>query len=426
MSVFGMGVAATDALFLEFIYPGLTSEIRENTVLVDRFGTDTETCLGKYSVFKALTAAPASARPSSSMSLPTPKQGTYSEFTSYMKRGLYVQLQFDGLAVATGKGKGAVMNVVESEVNAIKIQIANKLNRQYWGDGSGRLAQLYAAVSGSTTVIVDGPNFGQDANEYTNPAMWLDVDQEIDIYSTAGVLEAEAITISSITDNGDGTATLVVSEAITASNNAYIFDHDTYASSHAAGVGVPIGLMGIINTADPYLGITQVYFQGIQRSTNTWAQAQSQNFASEPWSEMLQMKLIQKQERFGRVKAVLTNEVIWRSIYDILRNYRGNSPEKAFWAGTEGLAFYGGRAGKIPIIYDTDCPDNKLFTLDDDQIMICAPTDGGLTFLPGDNGILNRVQGMDAWVAQMIYYYNMATKKPQALGYGYNVKHASA
>ena len=62
MSVFGMGVAATDALFLEFIYPGLTSEIRENTVLVDRFGTDTETCLGKYSVFKALTAAPASAR----------------------------------------------------------------------------------------------------------------------------------------------------------------------------------------------------------------------------------------------------------------------------------------------------------------------------------------------------------------------------
>lgn len=427
-AVFGMGVAATDKLFLEYILPGLNVEIRENTVLYDRFGTDSKSVLGKYALFKAMTGSPKSARPSSSSTLPTAKQGTYKEFTLYMKRGMYAQLQFDGLALACGKGKGAVMDVLKAEIKGITIQIANKLNRQFWGDGSGRLAQLSGASSNSTTVTIDGPLFGQDANYRTNPANYLDEGQDIDIYTTAGVLEAEGIEISTILDNGDGTATLTMAEAVTASNNSYIFDTDTYATAHAAGIGVPMGLRGIVDTANPYLGITSSTFQGQDRtaSGNGWTKAQVVSMGSAAITNAKILETIQLVERWGRVKVIITNDIIWRSYYQILESDKTMPNEPAFWGGTTGIAFYGGRAGKIPIIYDIDCPDNDAYFLDDSYLQVYAPESNGLTWLPGDSGILEKVQGKDESVASLVWYYNFGSPKPQALGRLRLIKHAAS
>lgn len=427
-AVFGMGAAATDKLFLEYILPGLNVEIRENTVLYDRFGTDSKSVQGKYALFKAMTGSPKSARPSSSSTLPTAKQGTYREFTLYMKRGMYAQLQFDGLALACGKGKGAVMDVMKAELKGITIQIANKLNRQFWGDGSGRLAQLSAASSNSTTVTIDGPLFGQDANYRTNPANYLDEGQDIDIYSTAGALEAEGVEISTILDNGDGTATLTMAEAVTASNNAYIFDTDTYTSAHAAGSGVPMGLRGIVDTANPYLGITQATFQGQDRSAAGygWTQAQVVSMGSNAITNAKMLETIMKAEFYGRVKVAITNQIIWRAYYSILETDKTMPNEPAYWGGTTGLAFYGGRSGKIPIIYDTDCPDNDMYFLDDSYIQVYAPESNGLTWLPGDSGILERVQGKDESVASLVWYYNLGCTKPLAEARLGSIKHAAA
>ncbi len=426
--VFHMGGTNTDKLFLEYILPGLHIEVRENSKLYGRFKTDKESVLGKYALFKALTASPKSARPSSSSTLPTAKQGTYKEFTLYMKRGMYAQLQFDGLALACGKGKGAVMDILKAELKGITIQIANKLNRQFWGDGSGRLGQLSAAISGSVTGYVDGPLFGQDANGYTNPGKYLDDEMDVDIYDTSGNLEAENVELSSVVDGGAGTAMLTFAEAINASNNSYIFDHDTYAAAHAAGTGVPQGLMGIIHTANPYIGITQVTFQGQDRAAagNAWTQAQLVNCSSAPISNAKLLEGIMNCEKFGRIKAAITNDFIWRAYYQILETDKTLPNEPAMWGGTTGLAFYGGRAGKIAIISDDDCPDNNMVLLDDDYLTVYAPTDNGLTWIPGDSGILTRVQGKDEWVASLVWYYNFGCTKPRALGRLYGIKHAAA
>jgi len=205
MSVLNMGADAVNKLFLEYIMPGLNTEIRANSVLYDRFETDIDHVVGKYAVFKCLTASAKSARPSSSTTFPTAKQGTYAEFIIYMKRGLYASLQFDNLAVACSQGKGAVMDVLEAELSGIKIHIANKLNRQFWGDGSGRLAQVMGAVSASPTVPVDSPIFGISSSAYTAPSNYLDEGQEVDfINPTTGIVEEEAVEISSIEVVGAG------------------------------------------------------------------------------------------------------------------------------------------------------------------------------------------------------------------------------
>lgn len=426
MSVFQLGTAATDKIFLEFVLPGMNVQIRENTTLADRFQTDTEHVVGKYATFKCQTGSPKSARPSSTSGLPTAKQGKYDEFNLYMKRSMYAQLQFDGLTNACAKGKGAVMEIVKSEVNGILIQISNKFNRMYWGDGSGRLAQLSAASSNSPIVTIDGPYFGQDSAKYTNPANYLDEGMDVDIYSSAGVLEAEEVEITTITDNLNGTATLVMAEAVTASNDGYIFDHDTYGAAHAAGIGVPMGINGIISASDPYIGITPVYFQGVQRSANVWAQAQSVSAGSQPITDDKLLELIMACDKWGRIKVLLTNDVIWRAWYKILAaDSMGLAKETVLWGGMEGLVFYGARKGKIPIIYDTDCPDNKVFAVDDDVLQVYSPMEGGLTWIPGDSGILTRVHGKDEWVASLVKYDNFGTTKPRALGVLTAVKHSS-
>ena len=427
MSVFGMGTTATDKLFLEFVLPGLNIEVIENTVLYGRFETDTDHCVGEYAVFKALVASSKSARPSSSSTFPTAKQGTYDEYTLYMKRGMYAQLQFDGLALACSKGKGAVMDLLSAETKGIMIHIANKLNRQFWGDGSGRLATLNAASSNTTAVSIDHSFFGQDANERTDPGSYLDAGMDVDIYSSAGALEAEEVEISTIADDEDGTGTLAMGEAVIATDNAEIFDHDTFASSRRAGVGVPMGLKGIVDTADPYVGVTAVSFQGVDRDTsgNEWAEGYTEDMGSVAVTNAKMMKVCHKVEKYGRVDVIITNGIIWRSYFQILEADKSLPNEKAFWGGVTGLTFYGGRKGAIPVIWDDDCPDNRMYFLDTDYLQVYAPTQDGLTWLPGDSGILTRVQGADEYTASLVWYYNFGCDRPPAEGVLYNVKHAA-
>lgn len=430
MSVFGMGVDATDKLFLDFVLPGLNIEIIENTTLYGRFETDTEHCVGNYAVFKALTKSSKSARPSSSSTFPTAKQGAYDEYTLYMKRGMYAQLQFDGLAMACSRGKGAVMDLLQAETKGIMIHIANKLNRQFWGDGSGRLATVDVAASGATAVGIgqDGLTlFGQDANEYTEASNYIDAGMDVDIVTSAGVVEAEEVEISTVTDDEDGTASLVMAEAVNATVGSFIFDHDTYASGRAAGTGVPMGLMGIINTEDPYVGIAAVSFQGVDRDTsgNEWAEAQMEDMGDVAVTNAKMMKLCHKVERYGRVDVIITNEIIWRSYYQILEADKTLPNEKAMWGGVTGLTFYGGRAGAIPVIFDYDCPDQRMFFLDQDFLQVYAPTSDGLTWLPGDSGVLSRVQGADETTASLVWYYNFGCDRPRAQGVLYDIKHAA-
>jgi hypothetical protein len=438
MSVAQLSSAGLNKLFLEYIKPGLEIALYENTSVYDRFKTNTEDVKGKYGITKVLTSTPKSFRASSSPTFPTAKQGYYQEFVYYMKRGAYGTLQFDGLAMACGKGAGAVKELVKAEVDALMLYIPSKLNKQFWGDGSGRLAITYAGASASTTVYVDGDTtywgrFGIDSNEYTNPSQYLFENMSVDIYSSAGVLEASDVDISSITLGGSGTDTLTMGSAVTCSANSFLFDHDTYAATEAAGVGVPMGLYGICESAAPYVGITAATaFQGVTRSTNTWAQAQMFNMGSAIGTpavitDKMILKVIQKVERYGAIDVIMTNDSIWRALFEILKADKTMPNDPGYWGGLTGMKFYAGKSKSIPIVYDEDCPDGRVYFWGKDAVQITAPDKAGLDWLPGDNGnILSRVQGADTYAANLRWYYQMTAKKPRNIGVLRYVKHASA
>lgn len=440
MAVAQLSTTSLNKLFLEYIKPGLEKQFYLNTTVYDRFKGHVETGLGKYAVVKVLTANAKSARPSSSSTFPTAQQESYSEFLVYAKRGMYASLQFDGLALACGKGAGAVKDLVKSGTESIVDHISHKLNKQYWGDGSGRLAILAAAVSNSTTATVDGDTtnwglFGIDSNGYTAPSRYLFEGQTVDVYNSSGVLEAEDVEISTLSEGGAGTDTLTMASAITCSANSFMFDHDTYASTEAAGTGVPMGLIGIISSSNPYIGITaSSAFQGVNRSTYSWAQAQVFNMGSAITSPAVLttskiLEVIQKCERYGTINVIITNDVVWRALFELWEADKTmpNPNDRIYWGGTSGLTFYAGKKKAIPIIFDEDCPDGKMFFIDDSSIKVVSPDKSGLDWLPGDNGnILMRVQGKDEFVANLRSYYNLSTNKPKANGLLRYIKHASS
>jgi hypothetical protein len=430
MSVATVNTTSLNKLFLEFIKPAMEQEFVTNTTIYNRFKTNTEAVMGKYGVVKLLTAAAKSARPSSSSTFPSASQSTYDEFIMYLKRGMYASLQFDGLAMAVGKGKGAVKDLVKAETESIMLYIPHKLNKQFWGDGSGRLAQLYAGVAGSVTAYVDGPWHGQDSSGLTPFSRYLAEGMLVDVY-IAGVKQVDGVKILSIAE-GASYDTLTMESAITCDADSYIFDHDTYAASEAAGTGVPMGLYGIINSANATVGTTATsYFQNIDRTAKSWAQAQVFNMdpAGGTTKTVITNKkileCIQKIERYGTVNVIITNDHIWRAYYSILEADKTMPNNPAYWGGTTGITFYGGRNKAIPIIYDEDCPDNRVYFIDDKRIQIIAPSEGGMDWLPGETGnILSRVQGKDEYSANLRWYYNMTCTLPKALGVLTYVKHS--
>ena len=424
-----------DHFFNEFVLPGMEKGFVSNSKLYDRFKTNTESCLGKYGIIKVNTISAASFGPSGTTAYPTALHPAYDEFKFFMKR-IYGKLDFDGLSVACSQGKGAIKELVKNETESMLEFIPRKMNKLYWGDGSGRLACI-ASGTGTTSLVVDGGStgwglFGIDSNGYSNPSQYLFLNQRIISYTTGPAAEITDNTITGISAGGAGSDTLTVTSG-TWADGSLIMDYNTYVTADAAGTGVPMGLAGIVDTANQTCGVTSTsLWQGVERSANTWAQGQVFNMGSSLTSptvvtEEKILQVLQSAEKWGTTKVILTNPFIWRALFGILKADKTMPNDPGLWGGLTGIKFYGGKSNAVPIIYDEDCPDGRMYFLDDSTIKISAPVKNGLTFEPGANGhILTKREDYDEYTANLKFYYNMTCNKPQANALLRYVKHASA
>lgn len=437
MATTSLSTSGLDKFFLEYVQPGLEKGYYINSKLYDRFKTDTDTCLGKYGIAKVISGTPTSFRASNTTEYPTPNSSTVREFKFYMKR-IYGQLQFDGLAIACGKGEGAVKELVKGEVAALMDYAPRKMNKIYWGDGSGRLAIVKTGAT-STSMTLDGDTtnwglFGIDANGYTDPGQYLFENMNIDIYpATPGSVESTENTITALSNDGAGTNTATITSA-TFTENAFVYDHDTYATSEAAGTGVPMGIAGIVDDSNGYVGSTAMsYWQGIDRTAAgySWANAQVFNMGSAITSpavvtEAKMLEVVQKVENYGKVSVIITNPIIWRALFEILKADKTMPNDPGYWGGLTGMKFYAGRSTGVPIVWDEDCPDGRMYFLDDSTIIISAPVKNGLTWETGSSGhILSKIDNKDEYVANLKFYYNMTCVKPKANGLLQFVKHSA-
>ena len=213
--------------------------------------------------------------------LPEPNSEQYRTYTTNTRTS-FARVKVDGETLRRAKTNGgafvdAVMRETESMVDNITVDLA----RQIHNDGSGRMGQVQATISGSTTSVVvkynasieGAPSLMSGATSLLGkPTMFLEIGDRIAFMASDGTLRALttggqngfyvlAITATTITvevTQGSGTAVLASAFATAPTAGDFIVRAsaeivvDSKSTSYCAEM---TGLGGIISDADVLDGI---------------------------------------------------------------------------------------------------------------------------------------------------------------------------
>jgi hypothetical protein len=290
--------------------------------------------------------------------------------------------------------KGAIANILESEIAGLKDDLAKHINRQWFGYGNGQLCLANGAGSTTATLVVDTPG-----TRYLSPGMNIFIGSTQKVISTVdSEVQVTLTTTASWSDND-------VVKLATADNTV---------SSEMMGLG------GIVDD-----GTRVATLQNITRSSNFWWKT--------PANQL-------------NTTATALTEAIMESIYTYAREYaiNGRKPNLAWFLGPDmwkaygrlltatkktattkevlnggwkGLEFMDG----VPVVCDFDVPTGEGYLVDLDALTWAqlAPLD----FIPGTDGkgVLTRVPGTTLYEATAAVYGNLATFNVRSHG-GFRAK----
>ena len=317
-------------------------------------------------------------------SLPTAGAQGYKD-AIFPMRYLYGVITVSGPSIAATKNsEGAFLKAVDSEMKGVTKDLKADLNRMLYGDGTGRLAAATTNASTSTTVTVDS-------------TAKLRVGMKIDIIS--------------------GTTASVSNATITAINSATSFTHNGTAAAVAASSYVykagakdieVMGLAGIVSNTDPITG----GLQGLAVASYPWWKASilANGGTNRSLTLALMRRALDTVETAGNGKttAIYTSHGVRRAYEALLQADRQYVNTMKLDGGVETLAYDG-----LPIIADKDCQANRLYFVDESELVLAELGEGGFNWMDEDGSILSR-NGKDAYDAVLYRYCELATRARNA------------
>lgn len=311
---------------------------------------------------------------------------------------------------ATKTQEGAVENQLSFQAETLADDFSKDLNRQYYSDGVGVLAEV--ATSGSvgvgtialqrpTSSLDDGrsiDNYGT-VNGDIAPAEYIFPDMVLGI-GTAG---AALGTVTSINGN-----TIIVTGGPAVANNDAVYRVD--GTGQGAGTSEIQGMRAALSSSTG----TSTY-AGLARSTTGWtpqvgtvATALTQSDIEDKY--LSAKKFAQSTDRY----AIFMNKTLYKKYGDILTSLRRTVNETALLGGWTGLEFAAG-AGKVGVFLDYDCPDGEVIIVNLDSWTVCEVAPMEWLENP-DTGSLIRTRNGLGYQAVMVWYSNLMCLAPGANG----------
>lgn len=316
--------------------------------------------------------------------LPTAGSQGYVDAIVPMKY-LYGVINITGQSIkATITDKGAFIRAVDSEMRGVTRDLKADINRQLFGDGSGKLAAATANTTSSATVTVD-------------TVKNLRVGMHIDIIAgtTASVTDA----VITAVDKANNTIT---------HNKAAVIPASSFVYRHGTKDIEIMGLKGIISDVDPYTN----GLQNIKVADNAWWKAIVLNNGgtNRALSLPLMRTVIDEVEiaGAGETSAIYTSHGVRRAYEALLQAERQYVNTMKLDGGIETLAF-----DKLPIIAEKDCDANRMYFVDEDMLTVLNLGDGNFEWMQEDGAILHRGEG-DAYGATLFRYCELATRARNA------------
>jgi hypothetical protein len=311
---------------------------------------------------------------------------------------------------ATKTAKGAVESQLTWQAQSLASDYARSVNRQYFGDGSGIIAQVSSSAN-ATVVPIKLPNAslddGRGLNRYgpvngdITPTKYIAPGQVLGV-GTAGAAKG---TVQSVT-NGVGTA-----------NGSITF---TAAIAHATddAIGFVDGSLAGFGTADIFglgmaLSDSTANYASLARTTTGWT-PQTGTVSEALSLSALEDKYLSAKEygAMGDKYAIFMNKTLYKKYGDLLTSMRRAVNESDLLGGWTGLEFAAG-AGRVGVFLDYDVPDGEVLIVNLDTLTICQVAEMDWLENPS-SGSLVRTTDYLTYQSTMAWYTNLLCLCPAA------------
>jgi hypothetical protein len=332
--------------------------------------------------------------------LPVAGAQKYKQAHLYLTN-LYGSIEVDGqLFEQAVEDYQAFINVVDNEINGLKKDLAVDLNRQVYGDGTGKLAVVVDQPS-STTLEVDSTH-------------WLQIGMTFDVVDpTTGVKQqsgaASSLEIAAIDED---TNVITVSGGALGTFETAINEGDLLVRSSNGtnnfgkewtGLSAIVSATGELHEIDPddypVWKSTEVALGVPGTSTGTL-------------TELSLINLVQKVDKQGGdVDVMLASPGVFNAYWDLLQGLRQFTNGATLEGGQRAFSF--DAVGKpIKFVSDYAAPANTLYALSSKELVVNRKRDWA--WMDRDGSMWSRVADTDAYEARIFQYSQLGTYRRNA------------
>lgn len=284
----------------------------------------------------------------------------------------------------------AFVSVMDSEIEGLKQTLVKDTNRQVYGTSDGALA----------TATGDGAN-----NFTVSSTQYLEVGMVIDVWDPTFVTNRISARNITAINTGNGTVTYDGADG-TVSNGDIVTRNGSQQREK-------IGFRQIISSTG------QLY--NINPATDpVWASAVDSNAGvNRALSEGLMIKMVDNiRTAGGGVPTVIFCSLgVRRAYFQLLTQQRRYNDTTEFAGGFKGLKFTTD-AGEIPVISDYDCQPNRMYFVNEKQLMLYEGSDWSFMNRDGSNWqrVIQSTGNYDAYMAMLYKYAQLGTHQRNSHG----------
>jgi hypothetical protein len=330
--------------------------------------------------------------------LPIAGAQKYKQAHLYLKN-LYGAIEVDGqLFEQAADDYNAFINVVDMEIKGLKRDLAKDLNRQIYGDGSGKLAVVTAQPS-STTLTVD-------ATDWLEEGMVIDVvDPSTGVKQQSGAASSiEIVSINETTKVITVTGTLGTFNTNISANDIIVRSSNGVNSfgKELTGLGAIVKATGELHEIDP-------------ATTPVWAATEVALGSSGTPGTLTELNLINLvqsvDKKGGDVDVFLASPGVYNAYWNLLQGFRQFTNGAGLTGGQRSFTFEA--LGKpIRFVSDYAAPKGTLYALSSKELVINRKKDW--SWMDRDGSMWSRVADTDAYEARIYQYSEIGTYRRNA------------
>lgn len=419
---FGRTVAGTlspvNDIFKEFYLPGVRDILNSKRILTTYVRRNTEDVAGKEAVTALNIGRNVSPQHVAERGkLPDPGTQEYDR-AIYNTMYYYGRILFTGPSSASSRNnRGAFLRAMDAEIRGLARDAQHNVNKDFFGDGSGRLARL-TNVTGAPVYNLKDPggfvNVGLgtqyiqkgDRVGLVNPAgAWADA---LFRSTGAGAFTQEVTAV----DYTNGTMTVAAEWTADAANDLVVKCSEITSSAtdirlNTDYLHVPYGLAALVSDADPHSRTSGPNRQvgKIASSVNEWqSYIIDANGTPQPFSSDMLQQAMDGVDQIGDGQVQ-----IWITTHGIRRQYLNELVANKRYVNTMELdgGFRALEYDGIPFVVDKDCTRGRLYGLDLDCLHMYMETD--YEWMDADGSILHRLEDYDMYQATLYRYHQFGT-----------------